>query len=376
MLPPRIDSLRVASWRAQVPLGLCLVLIVVLAYMVFQPFLLTFVVAGSVALLLAPLQRKLTARLGGRRSISAGLIVLSCTVVLLIPTLTYATLLTQQAIAFIDWLRPQLQTSALERLWRETLPARYPLVATLVRESVGAGGSGSMPTTSSVLTGVAGQANHFAQVALTSIASAVFDATLFLMMLFFLLRDGAEFREILRGISPLNRGQETDLIDHLTNTVRGVLQSMIIVPLIQGAIAFPMFWALGLPSSLLWSVMVVLAALIPLLGSPLAWIPAAIYFFFIGATGKGIAMVLYGTFVISMIDNIIKPLILKGSAQIHTMFGFLAILGGLYAFGPKGLLVGPVVLSLILSAYRIYRYDILRWREDASASLPPTQLAG
>ena len=69
-------------------------------------------------------------------------------------------------------------------------------------------------------------------------------------------------------------------------------------------------------------------------------------------------------FVISMVDNIVKPMILKGSAQIHTMLGFLSIMGGVLAFGPKGLIVGPVVLSLVISAYRIYRYDILRWREE------------
>lgn len=366
---PRLEGSRSGGWRAQVPLTLCLALIVGLAFMVFRPFLLTFAVAGSVALLLAPLQRSATARLGGRPTLAAAVIVLLCTVVLLIPVLTYGTLITQQAISFIEWLRPQLEPAALEAHWRGAL-ARYPLLAAWMKE-----GPAGMPTASSVLTGVVGQANHIAQIALTRLAEAVLDGVLFLMMLFFLLRDGAEFREVLRGISPLNRGQEIDLIDHLTNTVRGVLQSMIIVPLIQGALAFPMFWALGLPSPLLWSVLVVLCALIPLLGSPLAWIPAALYFFFMGETGKGLAMVAYGTLVISMVDNILKPLILKGSAHIHTMFGFLSILGGVFAFGPKGLIVGPVVLSLILSAYRIYRYDILRWREDGS-SLPPTQLAG
>ena len=64
-----------------------------------------------------------------------------------------------------------------------------------------------------------------------------------------------------------------------------------------------------------------------------------------------------------MVDNIVKPIILNGAAQIHMLLGFLSILGGLFAFGPKGLIVGPVVLSLVLSAYRIYRYDVLRWRE-------------
>jgi predicted PurR-regulated permease PerM len=200
---------------------------------------------------------------------------------------------------------------------------------------------------------------------------------IFLMMLFFLLRDGEELRQSLRGISPFTRGQETELLEHLGNTVKAVLQAMIIVPLIQGVVAFFGFWAFGLPSPLLWAVMVVFAALIPILGSPLAWIPAALYFLVNGDMGRALGMTAYGVFVISMVDNIVKPIILKGSAQIHTMLGFLSIMGGLLAFGPKGLIVGPVVLSLVLSAYRIYRYDILRWREEEGmgatimAGLPP-----
>jgi predicted PurR-regulated permease PerM len=63
-------------------------------------------------------------------------------------------------------------------------------------------------------------------------------------------------------------------------------------------------------------------------------------------------------------------LILKGAAQIHTLLGFLSILGGLYAFGPKGLIAGPVTLSLVLSAYRIYRYDVLRWRHEGRPGDP------
>src|SRR6202008_4072222 len=93
--------------------------------------------------------------------------------------------------------------------------------------------------------------------------------------------------------------------------------------------------------------------------------------------GRAIGMAAYGGFVISMVNNIVKPIILRGSAQIHMMLGFLSIMGGLFAFGPKGLIVGPVVLSLVISAYRIYRYDILRWREEEGmgatimAGLPP-----
>jgi predicted PurR-regulated permease PerM len=77
-----------------------------------------------------------------------------------------------------------------------------------------------------------------------------------------------------------------------------------------------------------------------------------------------VGLLIYGALLISTIDNILKPLILKGAAQVHTLLGFLAILGGLYAFGFKGLVVGPVVLSLVISAFRIYRHDILRWRTE------------
>ena len=73
----------------------------------------------------------------------------------------------------------------------------------------------------------------------------------------------------------------------------------------------------------------------------------------------------------SRIDNLVKPLILREAANIHPMLGFLAIIGGLISFGPLGLLVGPVILSLVLSAIRIYRLDILGTRTSASGAFPP-----
>jgi predicted PurR-regulated permease PerM len=119
---------RFANWRVQVPLAACLLLVAVLAFLVFRYFLLTFTVAGSVALILAPLQRRLTRKLGGYSSAAAGLLVLGCTVVLLIPLIFFGVMLTQQAMAAFEWLRPHLEPAALEKLWRETLPARYPFL--------------------------------------------------------------------------------------------------------------------------------------------------------------------------------------------------------------------------------------------------------
>jgi predicted PurR-regulated permease PerM len=105
---------------------------------------------------------------------------------------------------------------------------------------------------------------------------------------------------------------------------------------------------------------VILAATVPVFGSPLGWVPACVYLFVKGAMGPGVGLLVFCTVVVSGSDNVVKPLLLRGSARIHPLLGFLSILGGVLAFGVFGFLIGPVILSLVLSAIRIYRLDVLR----------------
>src|SRR5512144_1038130 len=116
----------------------------------------------------------------------------------------------------------------------------------------------------------------------------------------------------------------------------------------------------GVPSPFVWGTAVILAATVPIAGSPLGWLPAVGYLFFQGQTGAGIGLAAYCIVVVSGSDNIVKPMLLRGTARIHPLLGFLSILGGLIAFGVFGFLIGPVVLSLVISALRIYRLDVLR----------------
>jgi predicted PurR-regulated permease PerM len=226
-----------------------------------------------------------------------------------------------------------------------------------------------------VLSRGANVANSLIQAMVTGLTSAVFELFLFVLMLFFLLRDGAHLRLGLQEISPLSSTQERAILDHLGQTVKGILLAMIVVPLAQGVVAFVGFTALGVPGALLWSLVVFLAAFIPILGATAGWVPAVIYLFLNGHEWQWIGMLLYGIFGISTIDNVIKPLVLREAARIHPMLGFLSILGGVVAFGPMGFFIGPVILSLVLSAVQIYRLDILRpVRERATgAQTSPTR---
>lgn len=342
--------------RALLPLLVWVLVVLLLAFLVFRHFLLDFAIAAPLALFLNPVHRRLGAALRGWRSLSAGLLTLIAAVVILAPALASATILSRQAVAFFEWAKPSLQPEALEHLLNETLPARAPWLGPLL----GLDEQATAQVVSDGLSRLTSTLNRFIQGSVRGLTTAFFDLFLFLLMLFFLLRDGDRLRAELRGISPLSLEQEDQIIDHLIRTVKGMLLATVLVPLAQGAVALVGFVAFGVPSPLLWSVMVVLAALVPLVGSPLGWVPACVYLSTTGVSWRWVGMLVYGIVVISGIDNLIKPMILRDSAQIHPLLGFLAIIGGIFSFGPLGFLVGPVILSLALSALRIYRLDILR----------------
>ena len=334
-----------------IPLLVFLFLILVLAFIVFRPFVLTFAVAASVSLLLTPVQNRLRA-LGAHPTLAAGLLVLVTVTVILLPILGSIAILGQQALTVLDWVRPRLARAELQTLLTETLPARAPWLSDWLPPL--------MPLVSDALGRLASAANTLIQGLVTGVSYALFELVIFTLMLFFLLRDGGRLRDELRQVSPFSEAQEAQVFDHLSKTVKGVLQAMVVVPVAQGILAALGFWLFGVPSPFVWGVMVVFAALVPILGSPLGWVPAAVYLYMNGPFWPAAGLALYGTVVISGADNVIKPLLLKGTAQIHPMLGFLSILGGVLSFGPAGLLIGPVVLSLVLSALRIYRLDVLR----------------
>lgn len=351
------------------PLLLALALILVLAFRVFQPFILVFSVAACVALLLGPVQKRLAALLGGRPSLAASILVLATTVLILIPVLTSLFLLTRQVSVFLDWIRtqPLFGPEDMQRFW-EQLPHRYPglraWVAWLQAQVT--------PVVAGGLSQIAGGADGLLQGVLGRVTHAAVDLGLFLLMLFFLLRDGRRLKAELRPVSPFSDEQERQIFDHLERTIKGALQAVVVVPVVQGILAGIGFMLFGVPSPFVWGTAVILAATVPLVGAPLGWVPACVYLLGRGETGPALGLLVYCTVVVSGSDNVIKPLLLQGSARIHPLLGFLSIVGGVLAFGVFGFLIGPVVLSLVLSAIRIYRLDVLRiGATDGAAESPP-----
>jgi predicted PurR-regulated permease PerM len=349
------------------PLLLALALILLLAFWVFQPFILDFAVAACVALLLAPVQKRLSGALGKRPTLAAAFLVLVTTVVILVPVLTSLFLLARQLALFLEWIRvqPLLGPEELERFW-EQLPQRYPALRawTVWLQAQVA------PVVSGGIEQLAGRANVLLQNVLGRVTHAAIDLGLFLLMLFFTLRDGGRLRAELQPISPFSPEQERQIFDHLERTIKGALQAVVVVPVVQGILAGIGFMIFGVPSPFVWGTAVILAATVPLVGSPLGWLPACAYLLLQGRTGPALGLLVFSVVIVSGSDNVIKPMLLRGSARIHPLLGFLSIIGGVLAFGVFGFLIGPVILSLVLSAIRIYRLDVLRVAVSGTAAAP------
>jgi len=338
---------------------ICLLLVLGLSVLVLRHFLVNLTVAASVVIMLTPWNTRLVAILKGRRTLAATLLVLFTVLAILIPFLAAGALVGNQAASLLNWIQPRMTQEAVRQFWTETLPAQFPWLIE-IKDWLKLDPERFAELVQPALARSASAVTHLAQSALAGFAQAMLQLVLFLFILFFLLRDGHLLTQALQDISPLSRTQEREVYDHLARTIKAVLQSMVLVPLAQGLLAMVGFTIFGLPAPLFWGAMLILAAVIPGIGSPLVWLPASVYLLVEGATGRGIGLMIYGTLVISGIDNILKPMILRGSARIHPLLGFLAIIGGILAFGLLGFLIGPIVLSLLLSAVRIYRMDLLK----------------
>jgi AI-2E family transporter len=224
------------------PLLLSLAVILLLAFWFFKPFILVFAVSACVALLLAPAQKRFDKALGGKPTLAAALLVLLTTVVILIPILTSLFLLARQTALFLDWIRlqPLVGPEEMQRFWDE-LPRRYPglksWIAFLQAQIT--------PILSGGIAQLAGGANGLLQNVLGRVTHAAIDLGLFLLMLFFLLRDGGRLKKELRPISPFSEEQEHQIFDHLERTIKGALQAVVVVPVIQGILAMIGFVVFG-----------------------------------------------------------------------------------------------------------------------------------
>jgi predicted PurR-regulated permease PerM len=188
--------------------------------------------------------------------------------------------------------------------------------------------------------------------------------------MYYLFRDGGRIRNSLYDLLPLETNQARAIVERMNEVIGASVYGVLVISLLQGTLGGLAFWVLGLPSPLLWGVVMVFLSIIPLVGSSIVWVPAAIVLIASGHWVKALILVIWGALVIGMVDNFLRPKMVGGRTRLHELLIFFSVLGGLQVFGVLGLVLGPVVAAVTLALI-----DVVR-QVDRTGEIAPIEKSG
>lgn len=191
-----------------------------------------------------------------------------------------------------------------------------------------------------------------------NLAKSFVQISLAVITLFFILKDGSRLLPAVKAFIPLSEEQTDTVLTRAVETMYATFYGVVLVAMMQGTLGGLAFWFLGLPSPLLWGVVMTALCIIPLAGAPIVWVPAVVLLALQGIYAKAIFLGLWGWLVVGLIDNFTRPFIIGGRTSLHPLAVFFSILGGLLAVGGVGIFLGPVLLSVTLALLEILRLKI------------------
>lgn len=187
------------------------------------------------------------------------------------------------------------------------------------------------------------------------LVGAIVQTFFVIFTMYYLFRDGDRIFDVVRDTLPLERKEAEAIMERTRDVIGASVYGVLAIAAIQGTLGGLAFWVLGVPSAIVWGVVMTFMSMIPMLGSFVVWVPAAIYLAVTGHYVKAIALVVWGTVVIGMIDNFLRPKLVGSRTKLHELLIFFAVLGGLQVFGVLGIVLGPVVLVLALALIEVFR---------------------
>jgi predicted PurR-regulated permease PerM len=189
----------------------------------------------------------------------------------------------------------------------------------------------------------------------TNIVTVSLNFIFMVFSIFFFLRDGPEFLSKTRDYMPFSETQKDRLVKQIRDIVISTIYGGVAVSIIQGTIAGLTFFFLGISTPVVWGLATSIASFVPLLGAASIWVPATVYLFLSGAVLQGFILAIVGLLGISLVDNILKPIIIGGRTKMPILVIFFSVLGGIKLLGLIGLIMGPLVIALFISVIEIFR---------------------
>lgn len=319
-----------ASRRFLVIIGL---LVGALSLLIVLPYLNWILIAVILAFVLAPIDAYLARRFGFGPGLSAGISILVGLVLVVLPVIGVLGVAANQAQRVVTELDPG-NVSQID----DALTVRFGIQVdfAVVHDAF----SGAIKTGARGLVG-----NLFSIVG--GIPELLIGFTVMFFVLFYLLKDSADAVEWLRRMLPLDSAVREELFEETGLLLHNSLVGTAVVAGAQALLVGIAFVVVGLSNAVFWIVTTFIAAMVPLVGASVIWIPASIYLVLIGRSVSGVALFVFGALVVSSIDNVLRPIVMRRGAQLSPVLTIIGIFGGISLFGFVGLFIGPIVLGTL-----------------------------
>lgn len=311
------------------------------------------VLAGA----LWPAHRWLSARLRGRRSVSAAAFIVAVLMVLVAPTVAFSAFAVQQGSQGIRFVAKTLRSEGAAGLVNR-LPPRVADWTNRALDRLSPDDERDlMETVQDKVGAQSGKAAMAVGATISATGSILFQLAMMLIALFFLLLEGDKLVAWLDDLSPLPKGQTHELLAEFKRVSFAVLLSAIITSGVQAVAALIGFLVARVPHPIFFAGVTFFVAFIPAVGAASVCLVAAALLLVMGHPYAALFLALWGLAVVGLVDNLIKPLLIKVGMRMNGAVVFFSLIGGLAAFGGVGLLLGPLVVALFLSLLRMYQRD-------------------
>jgi predicted PurR-regulated permease PerM len=321
-----------------------------LALQIFAPFLGIMVLAAVFAFMLHPLYKKVLPFFAYSHSVAAALIIIFFIVIILTPLGYFSFQIFREA----QTVYQHIASNNAEYLNQLSIN-----IQNAIRYA--------NPEFTLNLSQSADQVLSFVISSIASIATNAlnifFRLLICIVAMFFFLRDGDKMVEAIIHLSPLEKKYNQKIITTMEGMVNSVVRGTLLVAVIQGILAGIGLALFGISNSTFWGSLAILASLVPGLGTALVFVPAIIYMLVVGNIPAAIGLLIWGAIIVGLVDNFLMPYLYSWGSQIHPLFIFFSVLGGLVVFGPTGFIFGPIILSLYYALLQIYKTFILDLKE-------------
>jgi predicted PurR-regulated permease PerM len=337
---------------AQRVLVVLLVAALLLSALVVKPFFWALFLAAVFAGALKPGMERLTRSLRGRRQLAGALLSVSFLVAVVLPLTVLGATLVKQAADGVAWVRELLQSEGIAGLVAY-LPDSIERHATDLLRRV--------PRTERQLSNVAASHGGDAAAAVGGILSwtgnFLVQAAMMLIGLYFFLVDGPRLIGWLNEVVPLKRGQLPELLEDFRKVSVAVLFSTVATAGVQALVALAGYLIAQVPNAFFFTVVTFFIAMIPAVGAASVVLVMALFKLAMGNVLAAVFLAVWGVVVVGLVDNVVKPLIIRGGLEIHGAVIFFALLGGLSVFGAVGLIAGPLSIAFLVAVVRMYHRD-------------------